>query len=242
MLDDAVATQDTVTQLIAAIRRVAREVPGAAEVIAAQCTGARLHRAGQAGDRLERPRRPGAAGRCPGRRCAPAARAPARAGTRARRGRGGRAAGAGRRAGRRTRRGLRWHRRTLAHRAEGGPGAGDLHRGSRGPARAQDPRPPPGRLQGAREGRAGHRADHRVRADPGRRAGALRRRGRYRAAGRASPTRSRCWAIRPTAPASCWPRPPTAGTPRSSSRGRCARPWTAGSPSTSSPSTRPPAR
>ena len=40
VLDDAVATQDTVTQLIAAIRRVAREVPGAAEVIAAHCTRA----------------------------------------------------------------------------------------------------------------------------------------------------------------------------------------------------------
>jgi len=38
ILTDAVATQDTVTQLIAAIRRVRREVPGAAEVIAAQCT------------------------------------------------------------------------------------------------------------------------------------------------------------------------------------------------------------
>jgi hypothetical protein len=38
VLDDAVATQDTVTQLIAAIRRVAREVPGAAAVAAAQCT------------------------------------------------------------------------------------------------------------------------------------------------------------------------------------------------------------
>ncbi|HUO38970.1 MAG TPA: IS1182 family transposase [Mycobacterium sp.] len=37
VLDDAVATQDTVTQLIGAIRRVRREVPGAAEVIAAQC-------------------------------------------------------------------------------------------------------------------------------------------------------------------------------------------------------------
>ena len=32
LLDDAVATQDTVTQLISAIRRVRREVPGAAEV------------------------------------------------------------------------------------------------------------------------------------------------------------------------------------------------------------------
>ncbi len=37
VLDDAVATQDTVTQLIGAIRRVRREVPGAAEVIAEQC-------------------------------------------------------------------------------------------------------------------------------------------------------------------------------------------------------------
>jgi hypothetical protein len=37
VLDDAVATQDTVTQLIAAIRRVSREVPGAAEVIAQRC-------------------------------------------------------------------------------------------------------------------------------------------------------------------------------------------------------------
>src|SRR6266536_5581801 len=39
ILADAVATQDTITQLIAAVRRVAREVPGAAERIAAVCTG-----------------------------------------------------------------------------------------------------------------------------------------------------------------------------------------------------------
>jgi hypothetical protein len=38
VFEDAVATQDTVTQLIAAIRRVIREVPGAAEVAAVQCT------------------------------------------------------------------------------------------------------------------------------------------------------------------------------------------------------------
>ena len=38
VLDDAVATQDTVTQLIAAVRRVIREVPGAAEVAASRCT------------------------------------------------------------------------------------------------------------------------------------------------------------------------------------------------------------
>src|SRR4051812_16713530 len=37
ILDDAVATQDTVTQLIAAIRRVARSVPGAPEVIGQHC-------------------------------------------------------------------------------------------------------------------------------------------------------------------------------------------------------------
>jgi Transposase DDE domain/Transposase domain (DUF772) len=37
VLDDAVATQDTVTQLIAAIRRVRRDVPAAAEVIETHC-------------------------------------------------------------------------------------------------------------------------------------------------------------------------------------------------------------
>lgn len=39
ILADGVATQDTVTQLVSAVRRVAREVPGAAEQIAAVCTG-----------------------------------------------------------------------------------------------------------------------------------------------------------------------------------------------------------
>jgi len=39
ILADAVATQDTITQLIAGIRRVERVVPGAAEQIAAECTG-----------------------------------------------------------------------------------------------------------------------------------------------------------------------------------------------------------
>jgi hypothetical protein len=37
-LDDAVATQDTVIQLIGAVRRVRRDVPGAGQVIAAQCS------------------------------------------------------------------------------------------------------------------------------------------------------------------------------------------------------------
>src|SRR5919199_1151892 len=39
VLDDAVATQDTVTQLIAAVRRVRREVPAAADLIAQRCHG-----------------------------------------------------------------------------------------------------------------------------------------------------------------------------------------------------------
>lgn len=38
ILDDAVATQDTVIQLIGAIRRVRREVPGASEVVATHCS------------------------------------------------------------------------------------------------------------------------------------------------------------------------------------------------------------
>jgi hypothetical protein len=38
VLDDAVARQDTVTQLIAQIRRVGREVPGAKDLITTECT------------------------------------------------------------------------------------------------------------------------------------------------------------------------------------------------------------
>jgi hypothetical protein len=39
ILADAVATQDTITQLVAAIRRAGRVVPGAGELITAVCTG-----------------------------------------------------------------------------------------------------------------------------------------------------------------------------------------------------------
>jgi Transposase DDE domain/Transposase domain (DUF772) len=39
ILADAVATQDTITQLVSAVRRVAREVPGAAAKIAVVCRG-----------------------------------------------------------------------------------------------------------------------------------------------------------------------------------------------------------
>jgi hypothetical protein len=47
ILADAVATQDTITQLIAAIRRVARIVPGGAEQAARVCTGHDYSRPGK---------------------------------------------------------------------------------------------------------------------------------------------------------------------------------------------------
>jgi hypothetical protein len=47
ILADAVATQDTVTQLISQIRRVARLVPGAAQQVAAVCTGHDYSRPGK---------------------------------------------------------------------------------------------------------------------------------------------------------------------------------------------------
>jgi hypothetical protein len=47
ILADAVATQDTITQLISAMRRVSREVPGASETIASQATGYDYSRAGK---------------------------------------------------------------------------------------------------------------------------------------------------------------------------------------------------
>ena len=127
VLDDAVATQDTVTQLIAAIRRVARDVPGAAAVIAEQCSGHDYTEPGKpaiAWDDSDARHswsmpwsrmRTGCSGTCPS-RARPASRG------------GGGAAGAGGRAGRGAGRGLGRHRWALADRPEGGPGAGDLHR------------------------------------------------------------------------------------------------------------------
>ena len=47
ILADAVATQDTVTQLVSAIRKVAREVPGAAGQIARVCSGHDYSRPGK---------------------------------------------------------------------------------------------------------------------------------------------------------------------------------------------------
>jgi IS5 family transposase len=47
ILDDAVARQDTITQLIAAIRRTARDVPGADALVVGVCTGYDYTRAGK---------------------------------------------------------------------------------------------------------------------------------------------------------------------------------------------------
>ena len=138
---------------------------------------------------------------------------------------------------------LGWHRRALAGRAEGGPGPGDLHRGSRGPPRAQDPRP---------AARTATRPTSMVEPDTGIITGC-----------RADPSRRAGHTPTPRSGSTCWPQETdqrlevlgdsaygtgdaagrggrVPGTPRSSSRGRCARPWRAGSPSTSSPSSSPP--
>jgi IS5 family transposase len=47
ILADGVSTQDTITQLVAAVRRAGREVPGAAEQIAQVCTGHDYSRPGK---------------------------------------------------------------------------------------------------------------------------------------------------------------------------------------------------
>jgi hypothetical protein len=47
ILDDVVACQDTVTQLIAAVRRIGREVPGAQALIGQVCTGHNYTRPGK---------------------------------------------------------------------------------------------------------------------------------------------------------------------------------------------------
>jgi hypothetical protein len=134
ILTDAVATQDTVTQLIAAIRRVGREVPGAIEVIATHC---RAHDYADPG----KPQ-------------------------------------------------IAWDdeaaRAALADRPAGGRRPGDLGRGPRRPARAQDRAPAHRRVQGPHRGRAGHRAELCVRADPGQRRRGRRCHRRHRAARRRS--------------------------------------------------------
>ena len=167
ILDDAVATQDTVTQLIAAIRRVRRDVPGAPEVIARVCTGHDYDDPGKPviawNDEAARARLVddlvGDAhrllGHLPVQELGPkGAEAVALLaliadvepveGSDAR-------------------------RRAVADRSAGRPGPGHLGGGSRCPARPQDGAPPAGRVQGAHRDRAGHRHHHRLRTDQSRR-------------------------------------------------------------------------
>jgi Transposase DDE domain len=116
VLDDAVATKDTVTQLIGAVRRVGGEVSGAGAVIEACCTG---HDYGQPGkpqiawdDEAMRADLVNAlVGDAHRLLQQPARAASGFAGCR-----GGGAVGAGGRPGRGTGRGLRWHRWALVHR------------------------------------------------------------------------------------------------------------------------------
>ncbi|MFZ2528809.1 MAG: hypothetical protein WAX14_14355 [Rhodococcus sp. (in: high G+C Gram-positive bacteria)] len=119
ILADAVATQDTITQLIAAIRRVGRQVPGAAEQITAVCTGHDYTRQGKPRIDWDDPDAKDILVSTPGQRRERVARG-ARRGRRRRVGRadagGVGVAGVGRRAGRRTRRRHRRHRRSVAHR------------------------------------------------------------------------------------------------------------------------------
>ena len=105
ILADAVATQDTVTQLVSAIRRVAREVPGAAEQIAAVCTGHDYSRPGKPKIDWDDPQAKDALVSALVNDANAVVAALAGADLDERRGRGAGAAGAGRRAGRRARRG-----------------------------------------------------------------------------------------------------------------------------------------
>ena len=239
VLDDAVATQDTVTQLIAAIRRVARVVPGVAAVIAEHCTAHDYHDPGKPGiawnDPDARARLVDALvgdahrllGHLPEQELGPAA---------------AEAVGL-----------LALVAGQDVEPAEGSDGTDGRWRIARkvAPERVISTVDPEARH--AHKTRAhhqdGYKAHVKVEPDTGLITGCALTRPRDRSTpmprsvSHCSPTnpiRSRCWAMRPTAPASCSPPSPRAGISRSSSRGRCARPWTAGSPSTTSSSTRPP--
>src|SRR6266568_2999854 len=67
ILADGVATQDTITQLVSAVRKVAREVPGAAEQIAAVCTGHDYSAPGRTSSRPRALTGPAGGGGSPGR-------------------------------------------------------------------------------------------------------------------------------------------------------------------------------
>ena len=177
-LYDAVATMDTITLIRSAVRGllgVADAVgrrPGRAAAGGAEQRG-RLRRQRQAADRLGRPGRPRGVDRLPGpgrvraaARCWMAASSPSRSPR-------------PRRCWPRC-----WARTCETRPGRGVPdrpprreGSGDLHRGPRGPARAQDRRARVRRLQGSRRDGPGHRDHHRDHGHPGQRRGRQRRRG-----------------------------------------------------------------
>jgi hypothetical protein len=161
ILADAVATQDTVTQLISAIRRVRREVPGAAEQIAAVCTGHDYSKPGKPKIDRDDPAAKDAlvsalvndanalVAAMQGRELAgPAASAVALLALVA-----GQDAGAGR--------GQRRDRRAVADRPQGRRRPRHLHRRHPGPAHPQVRRGPPGPLPRARGRRRRDRDHHR---------------------------------------------------------------------------------
>ena len=139
VFDDAVATQDTVTQLVAAMRKVARLVPGAQSVIE-RVAKLDYSKPGKPGIDWDDPQAKQAlVSDLVNDALAVLAELTGPDSARARRRRGGclGSVGAGRRPRCGTGRGLRWHRRALAHRPAGRAGSGHLDGGHRGPAHPQ---------------------------------------------------------------------------------------------------------
>jgi hypothetical protein len=193
ILADAVATQDTVTQLIAAIRRLARQVPGAAEHIATACSGHDYSKPGKPKIDWDDPAaRDGLVSalvndanllveafndaKLTDKQAEAVALLALVAGQDVE-----------------PAEDLRRHRWALADRPPGGHRPGDLHGGSRDAAHPQKPGGAPGWLPGPPRARTGDRADHRLCADQGQRRGQQRRRRRRAALGRRGRTGGSLW-------------------------------------------------
>ena len=147
-LYDAVATQDTVTQLRSAVRKLLRLLEGTeleTKVRVRVAARRRLRWPGQAAVRLGRPRCPRRAGRRPGGRRQGLLAVLEGEAAETGRGRGRRAVGARGRPGHRTK-----TRRHVPHRQESGQGPDHFDRRPRGPSRPQVPRPPFRRVQSSR--------------------------------------------------------------------------------------------
>ena len=136
VLDDAVARQDTITQLTAGIRRFGRDVPGGQDLLATQATGYDYTRTGKPDiDWDDQDARDGLVSAL----VTDALTLLAAVDPGALGGQGGRCvrvAGPRRRAGRGTGRGFGRDRRAVADRRQGRSGPDDLHGGPGHPARA----------------------------------------------------------------------------------------------------------